>query len=234
MPVHLYGVLDASAALAPPTPGLDGSVVRVVSVGDSFAWVSDILDPTLEPTPRRLRAHDCVLSGAMDAGHSVVPALLGRLYTDDATLIADLEGRAADLDAAKALVRERVEMSLLIAASGVNSGSESDDRRDTRGPGHEHLRRIRSQLQGERKLRREADELALAVTRALQGMVLAERMVEDPAPPVVVAHAHLVARADVARYLLAVEKVAAAADRALRVAVRGPGAAYSFAAVRIG
>lgn len=79
-----------------------------------------------------------------------------------------------------------------------------------------------------------ATELAQAVARALTGLVVAERVVESPAPPVLVARAHLVARADVARYVGVVEAVADAADAAFRVAIRGPGAAYSFAAVQSG
>jgi hypothetical protein len=59
-------------------------------------------------------------------------------------------------------------------------------------------------------------------------------VVERPAPPVLVARAHLVTRENIARYVRAVNSQAAIADSALRVAVRGPGAAYSFAAVRIG
>lgn len=236
-PVHLYGVLDGDSDVypAPPTPGLDGRAVRVLSLGGRRAWVSDIDDSTLDATPRRLREHDAVLGCAVTAGHALVPARLGRLHADDAAVVFALEGRAAALDAAMALVRGRVEMSLLIARTAAPQASNDESpRRDSQGPGREHLRRIQSHMHGERKLLDAARDVAQSATRALTGMVVAERAVEDPAPPVLVGRAHLVAREDVARYLLTVKRVAAAAGPALRVAVRGPGAAYSFAVVQGG
>jgi len=101
-------------------------------------------------------------------------------------------------------------------------------------PGREHLLRIRNRIHAERILRDSATELAQSATRALGELFLAERVVENPAPPVLVARAHLVTRDNIVRYLQAVKLHAAAADRALRIVVRGPGAAYSFAAVQIG
>jgi hypothetical protein len=234
MAVHLYGVLDAGADPTPSIPGLDGRVVRVLALGDRCAWVSDVAESRLEATPPRIRAHDAVLSGAIAQGYSVVPSLFGRLHADDAALIAGLEGSAAALDAAMALVRERVEMSIIVAPSGAAPAAKPEHQRESRGPGHAHLQRIRNQVHAERILRGSAAELALSATRALTDLYIAERVVEEPAPPVLVARAHLVARDSVARYLRAVKLEAAGSDPALRVAVRGPGAAYSFAAVQIG
>jgi hypothetical protein len=134
-----------------------------------------------------------------------------------------------------ALLRGRVEMSLLIARSTALAGPGHEPlRREDSGPGHEHLRRLQRGMRGERKLRVAASDAAEFATRTLGGIVVAERTVEDPATPVLVGRAHLVARDDVARYLARVGMVAAAAGPALRVAVRGPGAAYSFAAVQGG
>jgi len=234
MAVHLYGVLDAGADPTPSIPGLDGRVVRVLSLGDRCAWVSDVAESRLEATPERIRAHDAVLSGAIAQGYSVVPSLFGRLHADDAAVIAGLEGSAAALDAAMTLVRERVEMSVLVAPTGAAPAVMPDHQRESRGPGYAHLKRIRDQVHAEQILLGSAAELAQSATRALAGLYLAERVVEDPAPPVLMARAHLVARDNVARYLRAVKLEAAGADPALRIAVRGPGAAYSFAAVQIG
>jgi hypothetical protein len=235
MPVHLYGVLDAGAPLA-PTKGLDGRVVRVLALGDRCALVSDLDESKLAVTPRRLREHDAVLRDAVAAGRSVVPARLGRLYADDSALTAALETYDSVLAVAMTLVRGRVEMSLLIAGSPsappspLAQGSE----RGSRGPGREHLLRLQSERQGERNMLHGATELAQVAARALTGIVVAERAVEDPAPPVLVARAHLVARDDISRYLVAVKAVAAASGSTYRLAVRGPGAAYSFAAVQGG
>jgi hypothetical protein len=235
MPLHLYGVLDAGSAPAPSTAGIDGRVVRVLPLGDRSVWVSDIDEPTMDATPRRLREHDAVLSAAIRAGRSPVPARVGRVYADDIAVAAAIEAHAPELDAAMSLVRDRVEMSLLIAASNLEAREAHEvPPRDEEGAGHAHLRRIKRQLQGERNLLGEASNLAQSIARALSEVVVAERTVEDPAPPVLVARAHLIARDDTARYLDAIEKVVAAADRELRVAVRGPGAAYSFAAVQGG
>ena len=105
-PVHLYGVLDADAALAPNTVGLDGERARALVLNDQrTAWVSDVKQSTLEATPARLREHDDVLRGATAAGYSVVPSLFGRLYTDDQSLIEALERNAQELDAAMMLVQ---------------------------------------------------------------------------------------------------------------------------------
>jgi hypothetical protein len=234
MAVHLYGVLDAGAEPAPSIPGLDGRPVRALSLGVRCAWISDVPESRLEATPERIRAHDAVLRGAIANGHSVVPSLFGRLHADDAALVAELQGGTAALDAAMALVRERVEMSFIVATSGAEPIAEPDLQRETRGPGHAHLQHIRNRIHAERILRESAANLALSATRALTDLYIAERVVDDPTPPVLVARAHLVARDSVARYLRAVKLEAANADPALRVAVRGPGAAYSFAAVQIG
>jgi hypothetical protein len=234
MPLHLYGVLETDARPAASARGLDGRAVRVLPLPRRCAWVSDVSESTIEATPQRLREHDAVLRGAVAAGYSAVPSLFGRLHADDAALAAELEARSAALESAMALVRGRVEMSLLVAPSGASAGAEHDEPHETRGPGHEHLRRLRIQMQGERNLRDSAAELAHSTTRALRGLYIAERVVENPAPPVLMARAHLVARDDIARYLLAAKTLSAAAGPALRVAVRGPGAAYSFAAVQVG
>jgi hypothetical protein len=234
MALHLYGVLDAGADPAASVRGLDGRAVRALSLGARCSWVSDIAESTIEATPQRLREHDAVLRGAIAAGYSVVPSLFGRLHADDAALVSELDARGEALDTAMALVRGRVEMSLLVAPSAAPPASEHDELHETRGPGHEHLRRIRNQIQQERILRDSAAELARSSTRALNGLYIAERVVEHPAPPVLMACAHLVARDDIARYLRAVKMLAAGTGPALRVAVRGPGAAYSFAAVQVG
>jgi Gas vesicle synthesis protein GvpL/GvpF. len=94
MAVHLYGGLDAAAAPAPSVAGLDGRPVRVLSLGNRYAWVSDTADPRLEATPKRIREHDTVLRAAIDAGYSVVPSLFGRLHADDRAVIAALEQSA--------------------------------------------------------------------------------------------------------------------------------------------
>jgi hypothetical protein len=234
MPVHLYGVLDGGAILAPSTRGLDGRPVRTLSLGARCAWVSDVSESTLEATPQQLREHDAVLREAIGAEYSIVPSLFGRLYADDASLGAALEGSAESLDEAMERVRGRVEMSFLVAASGVAAGTNPLAAGGSNEAGREHLLRIRSRIHGERILRDRAIELARSATRALDELVVAERVVENPVPPVLAARAHLVTRENVARYVRAVSLQAAAADPDLRLAVRGPGAAYSFAAVRIG
>ena len=234
MPVHLYGVLSAEAMIASSTRGLDGRPVRALLLGGRCAWVSDITEPTLEATPQRLREHDAVLRDAVVAEHSVMPALFGRMYADDTSLANALEQSAESLNEGMALVRGRVEMSFLVASSRTFFLEEHDELRESTTPGREHLRRIRSRIHAERILRDKASELVHSATRVLGELLVAERVVEDPAAPVLAARAHLVAREDVARYLRAVRSEARSADPALRVTARGPGAAYSFAAVRIG
>jgi len=126
MPLHLYGVLDAAGVPATSVRGLDGRAVRTLSLGARDAWVSDIAESRIEATPQRVREHDAVLREAIAIGYSIVPSLFGRLYADDATLAADLERNAAAIDGAITLVRGRVEMSFLIAASGLDRVSASD------------------------------------------------------------------------------------------------------------
>lgn len=234
MAVHLYGVLDAAAAPAPSVAGLDGRPVRVLSLGNRYAWVSDTAEPKVEATPKRIREHDTVLRAAIDAGYSVVPSLFGRLHADDRAVIAALEQSAGAVDTAMTLVRDRVEMSLLVVPSGSPPVTEPAPSTEAGGPGHEHLRRIRNQIHAERILLASALELARSASRSLGELFVAERVVENPLSPILVARAHLVTRDDIARYLQTAKLEAADADPALRIAVRGPGAAYSFAAVQIG
>jgi hypothetical protein len=234
MPVHLYGVLEGEAMPSPTARGLDGRPVRALSLGTRCAWVSDISESALDATPQRLREHDAVLREAIGAEYSVVPSLFGQLHADDASLGAALERSTESLDEAMERVQGRVEMSFLVAASGVAPEENSAAARESGSSGREHLLRIRNRIHAERILRDGAVELARSVTRVLDELVVAERVVESPAPPVLAARAHLVARENVARYVRVVSLQAASADPELRVVVRGPGAAYSFAAVRIG
>lgn len=234
-PVHLYGVLGAEGRLPPLVKGLDGRPVRSLVVGERYAWVSELDEPVQTVTPRRLREHDAVLGAAIAAGLSPAPALVGRAHADVAAVIAALGTRSAAIGEALALVRGRVEMSLLIAtraapalaAPDAVAGSEA-------GAGLRHLRQIQGKLSGERILLDSASVLAQSITKGLGGMVLAERIVENAAPPVLVGRAHLILREDVERYLKAVQQLTESSDFDLRVAVRGPGAAYSFAAVQGG
>ena len=234
MPVHLYGILDAGATPAPSMRGLDGLPVRTISLDTRCAWVSDISGSTLEATPQRLREHDAVLHEAVVAEYSVVPSLFGRLHANDASLGASLQQSAEALDEAMSRVRGRVEMSFLVAASGVPPVREHGELRETREPGREHLRRLQNQVHAERILRDSASELAQSASRVLNELSVDERVVERPAPPVLAARAHLVTRENIARYVQVVSLQAAMVNPGLRAVVRGPGAAYSFAAVRIG
>jgi len=234
MPVHLYGVLNADAVSSSSTRGLDGLNVRALLLGERCAWVSDISTSTLEATPQRLREHDAVLRAAVAAEYSVVPSLFGRLHADDAALGAALARNADSLDEAMTLVRGRVEMSILVAPSGRSPSEEDGAPFESGSRGRDHLERVRKQIHAERILRDKAAELAQSASQMLGELFVAERVVESPAPPVLAARAHLVARENVARYARAVSMQALSADPKLRLAVRGPGAAYSFAAVRIG
>jgi hypothetical protein len=231
---HLYGVLDSGILPAPSARGLDGRAVRALPAGIFSAWVSDVPEARLEATPQRLRQHDAVLRDAVAGGYSVVPSLFGRLHPGDSALIASIDASAAAIGAAMALVRDRVEMSFLVTPSRAELEWNFESPQEALGPGSEHLRRIRRQVHAERNLRELAAALAQTTTRELGDLIVAERVVENPAPPIIVARAHLVTRANIARYLQAIKSKAEAADQALRVAVRGPGAAYSFAAVQIG
>jgi len=233
MAVHLYGVIEGAASSAPSMAGLDGRPVRVLPLGERHAWVSDAASPTIEATPKRIREHDAVLRAAIEAGYSVVPSLFGRLHADDRSLLAALEQRAGAVDTAMGLVRGRVEMSLLVVPSGSEPAAEQGGSVKGEGAGREHLRRIRNQIQAERILLASAADLAQFASRSLGELFAAERAVENPVSPILAARAHLVSRDDVARYLRTAKSLAFA-DTALRIAVRGPGAAYSFAAVQVG
>ena len=235
MAVHLYGVVDTVAVPeAPALRGIDGRIVRALPLVSMSAWVTDLPEPRFEATAARLREHDAVLRGAVKAGYSVVPSLFGRNHEDESTLLAALKRSADAVDTAMSLVRGRVEMSLLVAASGASSAPLEGEVLEHVGPGREHLRRIQKQVHAERILRGTAADLAKSASLALSEFFVAERVVESPALPVLMARAHLVSRENVVRYLRAAKSLATAADPALRLAVRGPGAAYSFAAVQVG
>jgi len=233
MAVHLYGVLEGPASSALSIAGLDGRPVRVLPLGDRHAWVSDAASVRLEATPKRIREHDAVLRAAIETGYSVVPSLFGRLHADDRSLLAALERSAEAVDTAMELVRGRVEMSFLVVPSGPPPVMEQAGSAEGEGAGREHLRRIRKQIQAERILLASAAELAQSASRSLGELFVAERVVENPMSPILAALAHLVSRDNVARYLRTA-KSQVYADSAVRIAVRGPGAAYSFAAVQVG
>ena len=158
MPVHLYGVLDVEAKPSPSMRGLDGLPVRTIrSARDAPGC------PTF-PDRRSMRLRSGFASTMRccatrsSAEYSVVPSLFGRLHANDTSLGASLEQSAEALDEAMVRVRGRVEMSFLVAASGVPAAAEREELGETREPGREHLRRLRSRIHAERILRDKAAE----------------------------------------------------------------------------
>jgi gas vesicle protein GvpL/GvpF len=181
--LHLYAIVEPRTPCA--GPGLDGEQLVAVHCGDVAAVASAHTRPLgTAPTEDALWEHERVLEGLLEEG-PVLPVRFGVRFADREELCAEVQPRSAQLAAALARVRGRVEVSVrLIAREDGPSGLPIDPET---GPGARYL----LERLGER---RDAARKLEAVRTRLAPLAVAERSELLPRPGTPATAAFLVER----------------------------------------
>ena len=205
-PTYLY-CLTAHAAPDPPagTMGLDGEAVR--RLGD--AWVSDVASRSIRATVERIRAHDAVVSVALNTGSTPLPARFGQTFASDAECVEVISAKHEATSAGLARVAGMVEMTLLFRVEATALDASS---------GTAYLGSLARRQHTVESMRRASRELDARLGDCIRGS--AQGGSENT-----VTLSHLVEREALAMYLERVKTL----TNGLDVRVIGPGAPYSFA-----
>src|SRR5688572_4971384 len=225
MPTYLYCILPAGGepVAAMPT-GVGGSVVEVLTAGSLAAWVERVGTRTVPPTIDAVRAHDAVVTAALESGSTPLPARFGQVFESDDACRDALVERAARMEGDLARVRGLVEMRV-IAKLGRAAGPPEGE--TGASPGTVYMRRLQRERAMEQIVQATASAVRQRLTETVGAFVRGEAVTLDPLPAAVLTLSHLVARDEVAAYRTAVTG-AAPDPRVERLVVRGPVAPYQF------
>lgn len=228
MPIYLYCLLTAPAEPVPPgLAGIDGAPVRMVTVGELGAWLSDVGPVSPEPSVTNARAHDRVVTAAM-AVRTPLPARFGQIFQSDEALRTALIDRRESLLLALRRVEGRCEMTVRVLLDGASPAAAPAVGATTEPVGgREYLHRIRERDRMERARQGEADFLHESVRQAVAGLVREEVQASRPQALRSTTVSHLVDRRDVPQYRVALRSFQET-HPALRLMVSGPWAPYSF------
>ena len=207
MPTHLYCLLPPGSSVAPPAS------VRAIPLRAGVAWVSDADSPRLSRDARdAARAtveHDRVVSAALSAGVTPVPASLADPYADDADLKSDVDVHADNIRLAYARLAGMVEMTVIVAVHDEAPPADAPNR------GRAYLEQLKN-------LPARAAEAAARVEHGLPQIPDVRRRAEGGQ----VAISHLVPRTAEQTYR---DAAAGMGGEGYRIVVDGPRAPYSFA-----
>ncbi|PYQ55736.1 MAG: hypothetical protein DMF78_01125 [Acidobacteria bacterium] len=235
-PLYLYALVGEPPARPLPR-GMAGERLRLVDCDGVLAAVGEMGEaPPLDPDA--LRSHDAAVR-ALSGDAGLLPARFGSVLRDEDELRAALRPRAAALRAALERVRGCEQMTLRMAWSGQESGSnertepEPDTDTDTdtetgHGPGTRYLARRRAEQESARAI----PEVARLLD-AVAALVRDERLESHRRPPLIASAYHLVARGSLEAYRARVE-AAAAREVDLHVTLSGPWPPYAFAPGELG
>ena len=228
MATYLYCLLPAASEPPPrEITGVAGEPVRRVAAESVAAWVGTVSAAALERTVDAARRHDAVVRAAMAHGSTPLPARWGQLFDDDGMCASELARRERSLIPLLERVQGCVEMKVHAPLRPEGSEQPLSPGDPPVGPGRAYLRRIRARLDVEHKVQAEAAAARERISEAVAGLARAESFGVETARGRQLVLAHLIARADIARYRTAVESLEGpGAARSLRVS--GPYPPYSF------
>jgi hypothetical protein len=213
--LYLYAITQPGPV--PDVAGLQGVRPRTTGEGELVAVVSEHDDLRLEGSEDELWAHEEVVESLMAQG-PVLPMRFGTVVADEAAVLAALEERRADLEAALERVRGAVELGVR-ATLTVGSSSEPDATQ-REGPGTAYLLgRMRRDQDGQRAAARIHEPLS-ALSRASTSQVTWR---ERP----VLKAAYLVDAGEVDVFRRRVETLEGELGEA-RIVCTGPWPPYSF------
>ena len=242
MPTHLYCLLVADAAEAPPLPdvrgvsGLGGAPVRRLRIGAApgiDAWVS-----TFDETPSsssgetaaRALAHNAVVEAALATGRTPVPARFGQRFPDDADCTADIARRAPALLTLLQRVEGCVEMGVLLVedraalANPEVHEAASVPRSSEPHAGRRYLEALRVRAHIDDRARAQAESALERVSSAVRPFVREESRTRSAQGSW--SASHLVRREVLTRYGETIRQLGRIGE--FRLIVSGPRGPYSF------
>jgi pyruvate/2-oxoglutarate dehydrogenase complex dihydrolipoamide acyltransferase (E2) component len=238
MKLYAYCLTDEPVppALA-DVKGVDDEPLRLFACGALTVVVSNFNDATVALTHANVLAHERV-NGQILTALTPLPFRFGTL-TDEARLRSYITTHEATLRAQLARVRGCVEMSVKViwrpkddsatspATADSPAGAQPAAGAAQRGTGTAFLQAKRRALAGDERTRARAEELASWLSAQLKEIVRAERVTLRPTGAILLAAAHLCARAGVAEYRARLH--ALFAERAeWHILTSGPWPPYSF------
>lgn len=229
MATYLYCLLRASGDPPAGLAGVDDAMVRAVDLGGLVAWVSDVAETTIAPSPARAHAHDRVVRAALERA-TPLPARFGQVLADEAELRTALSTRREALESALQRIDGAVEMTVRMlmrpADRGEGSGrTEADAQAVTTG--RDYLQRIAAMQREERNVLAMAQLVRDQVGSVVDGLVRAESFAGATAGSSLVTVSHLVPREHIGAYRSALQALRQE-DPTLAIMVSGPWAPYSF------
>jgi hypothetical protein len=243
---YVYAVLagDGTGAVT-GHPGVQGATVTLLSVDGLCALVSDVDVEQLaqlsseeavddaSPLAVAVRAHDAVVDAAFRAG-AVIPLRFGTVVADQPAATEMLCAHAGTLRAELRRIAQTAEWSVKVVA---------DDAADAEAPvpaaaaatGRDYLTLLGNELQVRAQSRRQADETATLVHRALSELAVDAvrgHGAGDGAP--VLKATYLVRRDDAERFVARCDEMRDTLSRqGLSLECTGPWPAYHFVDVRL-
>lgn len=220
--VYVYAVTEPMRD-APARAGLAGAALRLVTVADLAAVVSDHADAPLHAAEDSLWAHERVVEDLM-SDRAVLPMRFGSVLRDDAAVRETLAARRAHLSAALQRVSGAVELGVRAAWNPDTAGVARDVAAGARSPGAAYLLGLAQRS-------RHARTLAERLDRAVAGLCRArvQRLLRSPSLPV--SAAYLVDRTAVEPFRSAIVALDAQLADA-QIVCTGPWPPYSFSGTR--
>ena len=129
MTLHVYALTEHPAAL-PPTPGIGGSGLRAIEIGDIDAVVSETGSGHAPASEEAVLQHARVVDELVSVNDSVLPGRFTNGFGDENALRDAIGGRAAKLRAALEHVRGNVEIGLRVIRGGGRELSPTSSGRD--------------------------------------------------------------------------------------------------------
>ena len=229
MATYLYCLLRASGDPPAGLAGVDDARVRTVDLGGLVAWVSDVAETTIAPSPARAQEHDRVVRAALERA-TPLPARFGQVLADEAELRTAVSARREALESALRRVDGAVEMTVRMLVRTANR-RESADRTEAGAQsmtsGRDYLQRIAAIQREERNVLAKAQLVRDQVSSVVQGLVRAESAAGAMAGSRLVTVSHLVPRENIGAYRSALQALRQQ-DATLAIMVSGPWAPYSF------
>ena len=230
MATYLYCLLRASGDPPSGLAGVDDARVRAIDLGGLVAWVSDVAETTIAPSPARAQAHDRVVRAALE-GATPLPARFGQVLVDEAELRTALSGRREALESALQRVDGAVEMTVRMLVRTGDRRAAAPDRTEADAQaatsGRDYLQRIAAIQREERNVLAKAQIVREQVSSVVHGLVRAESFASAAAGSSLVTVSHLVPRENIDAYRSALQALRQD-DAALAIMVSGPWAPYSF------
>jgi hypothetical protein len=217
--LYVYAITDSPEA--PTLPGLHGASVQRIGERVPFAMASEHRDLPSHPDEADLWAHERVVEDLMNRS-TVLPMQFGSTITDDASLLAMLEGRRHEFETLIEDVRGAVELSVraqLTIAESVPVESAVGPR-DSGGNGSAYLR----QLQAEQ---RAAEDALSMIHEPLVGLARRSARRSSGMRRDVLKAAYLVDLERVEEFRMRVDGLAGEM-RGARIACTGPWPPYTF------